>query len=132
MTKKYCVWGWNLLQFISLYLPSSQVKTIFLAFEQKFDKSMIFFLYEGVYVKARQTRNQNLFMGRKVVLTRLCHGLTLAVQLLEKLFYLHTLNDLLTVSLHKYEQPLLYTPLSIFSIFFSRFAFHTVRSIAKP
>lgn len=34
-------------------------------------------------------------MGGKLVLTRLCHGLTPAVQLLEKLFYLHTLNDLL-------------------------------------
>lgn len=33
-------------------------------------------------------------MGGKLVLTRLCHGLTPAVQLLEKLFYLHTLNDL--------------------------------------
>lgn len=33
-------------------------------------------------------------LGGKVVLTRLCHGLTPAVQLLEKLFHLHTFNNL--------------------------------------
>lgn len=37
-------------------------------------------------------------MGGKLVLTRLCHGLTPTVQLLEKLFYLHTLNDLIAIS----------------------------------
>lgn len=63
-------------------------------------------------------KNQNLFMGGKLVLTRLCHGLTPAVQLLEKLFYLHTLNDLLNVSLHKKQQLLLYTPFSVFLALF--------------
>lgn len=52
------------------------------------------FLYQGEHT-AKERENQNIFMVGKVVLTRLCHGLTPAVQLLEKLFYLHTLNDLL-------------------------------------
>lgn len=64
---------------------------------------------------------ENLF------LTRLCHGLTPTVQLLEKLFYLHTLNDLVAVpfvlfsfflSLHAdtlHSRRVLYTPFTVYS-----------------